>query len=354
MPTRKRSSGVTVLDVAKDAGVSFSAVSKALRNAYGVSDKMRAKVQASAEKLGYRPHAAARGMRGKTYTLGVLLSDLHNPFFSEVVAGITEVCKPANYQPMLGVGAADGTTENAMIDSMIDRQMDGLVLVAPSLSPEDLEIVADEVPTVLIGVHLPKAKHFDTVNNDDELGGRLVVRHLHEQGFAHIAYLTLDPLPAEGATFDFRERGYRVEMKRLGLQRNIQIVSASMESSDIRSTALSLLSGKRRPEAVFCWTDYVAFEVIGVAQELGLSIPDEIAIVGYDNAPYSELPQHSLTSIDQSGHLLGQQAARLLLRRIGKATAPEHFVVTPTLVTRGSTVRLAATRKRRLTTAKAS
>lgn len=338
--TRKRASRVTVVDVAQDAGVSFSAVSKALRNAYGVSEAMRLKVQASANRLGYRPHAAARGMRGKTFTLGVLLSDLHNPFFSEVEAGIADVCGPARYQPMLGVGRAEVAVENAMIDSMIDRQMDGLVLVAPSLSPDDLEIVAEEIPTVLIGVHLPKAETFDTVNNDDELGARLVVQHLHDQGYDDIAYQTLAPLPgAEGVTFDFRERGYREEMKRLGLERHIRVVSASMQSSDIRSTALSLLGGKRRPKAVFCWTDYVAFEVIGVATELGLRVPEDLAIVGYDNAPYSELPQHSLTSIDQSGRLLGQQAARLLLERISGRHQATHFVVTPKLVVRGSTVR---------------
>lgn len=339
MAIRKRSSGATLHDVARDAGVSFSAVSKALRNTYGVSEAMRLRVQASAERLGYRPHAAARGMRGKTYTLGVLVSDLHNSFFSEIFAGVTEVAGRAQYQAMLGVGGVEPAIENAVIDAMIDRQMDGLLLVAPSMPPEDLLIVADEIPTVLIGVHMPTSTTFDTVNNDDELGARLVVRHLHEQGFSNIAFLTLEMRPeAQGTTLEFREAGYRGEMQRLGLGDHIQVVGASMESEDIRSTALRLLTGKRRPEAIFCWTDYVAFEVIGVAHELGLRIPDNLAVISYDNTPYCALPQHALTSVDQSGRLLGQKATQLLLDRIAGRTMPEHFVVTPTLVARDSTV----------------
>lgn len=339
MTTRKRSSGATLHDVARDAGVSFSAVSKALRNTYGVSEAMRQRVQASAERLGYRPHAAARGMRGKTYTLGVLVSDLHNSFFSEIFAGVSEVAGRAKYQAMLGVGHAEPVPENAVIDAMLDRQMDGLLLVAPSMSPADLLIIADEVPTVLIGVHLPASTTFDTVNNDDELGARLVVRHLAEQGFSNIAFLTLTALPeAQGTTLQFREVGYRDEMQRLGLGDHVQVVSASMESEDIRSTALRLLSGKRRPEAIFCWTDYVAFEVIGVARELGHSIPDDLAVASYDNTPYCALPQHSLTSVDQSGRLLGRKATQLLLDRIGGRTEAEHFVVTPTLMARDSSV----------------
>ncbi|WDR06070.1 LacI family DNA-binding transcriptional regulator [Devosia rhodophyticola] len=336
---RKRSSGATLRDVASDAGVSFSAVSKALRNAYGVSDSMRLRVQASAERLGYRPHAAARGLRGKTFTLGVLVSDLHNSFFSEIFGGVSDTASMAGYQAMLGVGQVQPVVENAVIDAMIDRQMDGLLLVAPSMSPADLEIVAEEVPTVVIGVHLPHATSFDTVNNDDETGARLVVRHLQEQSISDIAFFTLAGLPeARGTTLEFRERGYRDEMQLLGLQQHIQVVGASMDSGEIRSAALRLLSGKRRPRAVFCWTDYAAFEVIGVAKELGLSLPEDLVVVGYDNTPYCALPQHSLTSIDQFGQLLGQQATRLLLERVAGRTSPEHFVVKPTLVTRDSTV----------------
>src|SRR6478752_8205216 len=103
MAPRTKTGRVTIKTVAADAGVSVAAVSKVLRDAYGVSDSLRARVQASMEKLGYRPHAAARGMRGQTYTLGVILPDIHNPFFSDIVAGINTALERTQYQTMFGI-----------------------------------------------------------------------------------------------------------------------------------------------------------------------------------------------------------------------------------------------------------
>ena len=123
-------------------------------------------------------------MRGQTYTLGVLLPDLRNPFFADIVAGIDEALVRTQYQPLLGVGQAAATTEHAMVDAMIDRQMDGLILIAPRFPTEELVRIADHIPTAIIGVHLPEAPGFDTVNNDDELGGALAVRHLHDAATA--------------------------------------------------------------------------------------------------------------------------------------------------------------------------
>lgn len=335
--SRRPRSGVTVHDVAKDAGVSFSAVSKALRAVPGVSAEMRARVKASAERLGYRPHAAARGMRGQTYTLGVLISDLHNPFFAEIYAGFEDVLKNTSYHSFLGIGRADPADENAIIDAMIDRQMDGMILVAPVMAPSDVRVAAKEIPTVVLGVHLADSDAFDTVNNDDELGAKLVTRHLYETGRRRIAYLTLGDLPyPEGVTVTYREAGYRTTMRELGLEQFIHVESASMETESIREVATRMLSGPNRPDAIFCWTDYVAFQLIGLAAELGLSVPGDLAVVGHDNTPYCSLPQNSLTSVDQSGRLLGQQAAKLLLSRLGGRTASQHYVVTPTLVPRRS------------------
>ncbi len=337
LTTRRPRTHVTVHDVAKDAGVSFSAVSKALRAVPGVSADMRARVKASAEKLGYRPHAAARGMRGQTYTLGVLISDLHNPFFAQIYSGFEDVLAGTPYHSFLGIGRAEPKNENAIVDAMVDRQMDGMILVAPGMAPADIDVLAEEIPTVVLGVHLPDARAFDTVNNDDELGGSLVVRHLHEGGRRRIAYLTLGDMPyPDGVTVTFRERGYRQAMQELGLAASIRVESASMVSEDIRAVAAKILDSPDRPDAIFCWTDYVAFQVIGVATELGLSVPGDVAVVGYDNTPYCALPQNSLTSVDQSGRLLGQQAAKLLLGRLGGRTASQHYIVTPSLVGRRS------------------
>jgi DNA-binding LacI/PurR family transcriptional regulator len=342
---RRTNGRVTIRDVAEDAGVSVSAVSKVLRDAYGVSDALRARVEASMRSLGYRPHAAARGMRGQTYTLGVLLPDLRNPFFADIMAGVNDALERTQYQPLLGVGQAATTLEHALVDAMVDRQMDGLILVAPRMGQGELDEIAANIPTALIGLHLPQAKGFDTVNNDDERGAGLVVRHLHDSGYRSIAYFSLDlPTPAESSTTTHREAGYRAAMRELGLSRQINVIVAPQTAREIQVAARHLLESRKRPEAIFCWTDFVALEVLSVARELGLAVPDDVAVVGYDNTSYCDLTQNSLTSVDQSGQLLGLQAARLLVERIKGRTEPEHFTVTPRLVARGSSAPRALSR----------
>ena len=142
MAPRKKSDRVTIRTVAEDAGVSVAAVSKVLRDAYGVSEALRGKVQASMQKLGYRPHAAARGMRGQTYTLGFLIPDMHNPFFADITAGLNAALERTQYQVLLGVSDSARTKERALIDNMIDRRMDGLMIIGPRLLPEEVARIA--------------------------------------------------------------------------------------------------------------------------------------------------------------------------------------------------------------------
>jgi len=186
----KKSDRVTIRTVAEDAGVSVAAVSKVLRDAYGVSDALRDKVQASMQKLGYRPHAAARGMRGQTYTLGFLIPDLHNPFFADIMAGVNTALERTQYQTLLGVSDSARTMERALVDNMIDRRMDGLIIIGPRMPREEVARITEQVPVVLIGYHSDEQRHFDTVNNDDQLGATLVVQHLVASGYKHIAYIS--------------------------------------------------------------------------------------------------------------------------------------------------------------------
>ena len=123
----------TIREVAQDAQVSVATVSKVLRNAYGVSDAVRARVEESMRRLSYRPLAAARAMRGRSYTLGVIFSDIRNPFFADVLEGIQAQLGGTPYQVLLGLSQSDAVVEASVIESMIDRQIDGLIFVAPHL-----------------------------------------------------------------------------------------------------------------------------------------------------------------------------------------------------------------------------
>jgi LacI family transcriptional regulator len=328
---------VTIRDVAEDAGVSVAAVSKVLRDAYGVSDALRAKVRASIERLGYRPHAAARGMRGQTYTLGFLVPDLHNPFFADILAGVNTALERTQYQLLMGVCESDPTIEMALIEAMMDRRMDGLILIGSRIGEKQLIGVADRIPTSVIAIHPNAETNYDTVNNDDQLGARLVVQHLVAAGYKHIAYLSQQISVNEGSMVTMqREVGYRAAMKEAGLGRNVQVVYAGQKSREAQTVARNMLEQRVRPDAIFCWTDFIALEILSVARDMGLSVPGDLAVVGYDNTSYCDLAQNALTSIDQSGQVLGLQAARLLIERIGGRQKAELYMVTPRLVARAS------------------
>lgn len=147
---------VTITDVGRSAGVSTSAVSKVLNNAYGVSPAMRERVQRAMAELGYRPHAAARGMRGRTYTLGVLLASIRNAFYADLLDGVNTALRGTEYALFLGSsGSSEMEEQTRLIHAMVDRQMDGLILIAPAVARTEVVRIAAEVPTVVIGHHDP-------------------------------------------------------------------------------------------------------------------------------------------------------------------------------------------------------
>lgn len=332
--TERKSARVTIREVAEDAGVSVAAVSKVLRDAYGVSEALRSKVRQSMDKLGYRPLAAARGMRGQTYTLGLVVPDLRNPFFADIMVGVRNALERTQYHTMIGLSDSSVHTEMAIVESMIDRQMDGVILIGSTEDRRNLDKIAALKPLVTIGHHDPEANAFDTVNNNDQQGAMLAVRHLVANGYRNIAMVSL--ISGTSTIISQREVGYRRAMLEASLGKNINVIQTSQTLRDVQLATRRLLTGPNPPDAIFCWTDFIALEVLSIITEMRLAIPGDIGVVGYDNTMYCDLAQNSLSSIDQSGELLGLQAARLLVERIkGRATA-EHFVVNPRLVARRS------------------
>ena len=324
---------VTIRQVAENAGVSVSAVSKVLRDAYGVSASLRARVEASIKELNYRPLPAARGMRGRTYTLGLVLPDIRNPFFAEVLDGVVSALVETQYQVIVGI-REPAASEEAVVESLIDRQVDGIILVGTVRTATVVEALASRLPLVALGFHARAGQSFDTLNTDDQLGASLAVGHLVANGFPATTRISLD-LPGSTIVAQ-RELGYRTQMLACGLAEHISIVRIGGAKAQIVSGATRLLDAPARPSGLFCWSDFVAVEVLSVASEMRLSVPNDVAIVGYDNSPVCALAQNSLTSVDQPGALLGQTAARLLLERIGGRVWAQHVVLQPRLVTRAS------------------
>ncbi|MEV0288781.1 LacI family DNA-binding transcriptional regulator [Kribbella sp. NPDC050820] len=331
---------VTIVDVAQHAKVSTTAVSKVLRNAYGTSPTMRAKVRKAIEELGYRPYAAARGMRGQTYTIGVMLPDIRNPFFPEILDGITDSFQDTDYQVLLGPGCNGVAAEARVTEAMVDRGMDGLVLIAPVSPRSHLERIAGLVPTVVIGRHGPSAA-YDTVTDDDLAGAALVIDHLTGLGhrrIAHIEHHETDPIRLIEMPNAVRADGYRQAMHAHNLADQINIVSTTYTQEGGYLGAQQLLARPQRPTAIFAGSDFTAMGVLDALAEAGLSVPGDISLAGYDNTTFAALGQVSLTSVDQAGHHIGANAARLLQDRITDRHRPTTQIkLSPTLIPRRTT-----------------
>jgi LacI family transcriptional regulator len=335
-----RARRVTIVDVAQHANVSTTAVSKVLRNAYGASPDMQAKVRRAIAELGYRPHAAARGLRGRTYTIGVMLPSIRNPFFADILDGATELLEDAGYQVLLGPGGNGEAAERRVTETMVDHSMDGLILVAPVSSRQHLEHVAEHVPTVIVGRHGRSAR-YDSVADDDLTGAALVVNHLADLGhrrIAHIEHLEHDPDRLAEMPNAVRAEGYRRTMRARRLDEYIDIASTSYTQEGGHLGARQLLERIHPPTAIFAGADIVAMGALQAIADAGLRVPDDIAVAGYDNTMFAGFAPVGLTSVDQGGHRMGRNAARLILERAGDPGRPAtHMKLTPTLAPRRTT-----------------
>jgi LacI family transcriptional regulator len=339
MATLNRRRRTTIIDVANHAQVSTTAVSKVIRNAYGVSPAMRDRVKATIEELGYRPHAAARGLRGRTFTIGVLLPDIRSPFFAEIIDGLTEQLAGTDYQAIMIQGGTTHQAERRAIDALVDRQVDGILLVAPIAAKTRLEEVARDMPTVVLGRH-ERSAVYDTLCDDDDAGAELAVQHLIALGhrrIAHIAHQDNARARPSDLLHVIRAETYKRVMRDHGLADEIAIVTTSYSAEGGLQGARELLNRTPRPTAIFAGADQAAFGALAAVHEAGLSVPADVSVIGYDNIRLAALPNIALTSIDQDGIVMGRTVGRLLLERIEGRTSTMRTSITPSLVLRRTT-----------------
>lgn len=328
---------VTIVDVARHAGVSTAAASKVLRNAYGVSESMRERVRRSMEELGYRPHRPARGMRGRTYTVGMVVSDIENPFFNLLSDGAISVVAQSGCELLIAPGGYAGAAQLEAMDALIDHQMDGLILVAPVISTEEIERIARTIPVVAVGLH-EHSDLLDTVAGDDRMGAQLIVDHLVQLGHQRIAFVANRRTPPD----PFRPESVRLEgflraMEGHGLESSAMVIDGTWSMDGGRDAARAIESLDVRPTAVHAGADVVAFGMLSAWWDDGLRVPRDFSLAGYDNSRTSSIGPISLTTVDQSGHRMGARAGELLLERIAGRTEAVHELLEPRLVARATT-----------------
>jgi len=321
----------TIEDVAARAGVSRAAVSKVLRDAYGVSDAMRQRVTAAMTELNYRPSIAARAMRGRTYTIGIELPDLSNQFFTRIVRGATAALDGTPYQLILAPAEPGSGYGYRALEALVDRQVDGLVAVSPRVDEDALERIAASVPLVMFG-RLDRTERYDVVAGDDIAGGRLAMEHLFALGHTRIAHLTLrDEDPDAPFPHSGRLREYLAAMTEAGLEPEIWPLSDAEDPS--YDAARRAIEGGTRATALFAAHDELAFGAMRAIAEADA----DISVIGYDDVALSSHPAFSLTSVDQPGERMGARAVELLLERVAGRTEAVHEVFPVELKVRAST-----------------
>ncbi|MGH8776444.1 MAG: LacI family DNA-binding transcriptional regulator [Jiangellaceae bacterium] len=336
----------SIRDVAAMAGVAVGTVSNVLNRPDVVAPDTRQRVQEAIQTLGFLRNESARQLRaGRSRTVGVIVLDIGNPFFTDVARGVEDVLRKAGLVPILCSSDNSPEEEAAYLDILEEQRVQG-VLITPAHGGDDARLSrlrGGGTPVILVDRRTTLAD-MCAVTVDDVLGGDLAATHLFEQGHDRIAYLS-GPLSLQQC--QDRLAGARRAARRA--RRNPDDVVAtqatSMTFAHGRDVAVQLLDSPNRPTAVFCANDLLALGVLQSATRLGIAVPGELAIVGYDDIEFAAATAVPLTSVRQPRHLLGQTAARLLIEEADPASAHQHRQVlyNPELVVRESTARASQT-----------
>ncbi|MFE7233032.1 LacI family DNA-binding transcriptional regulator [Streptomyces sp. NPDC002405] len=330
----------TIRDVAARAGVSKSLVSLVLRGSAGVRPEKRQAVLAAVEELGYRPNAAARSLsERRTRTVGVLLNDMRNPWFVELLDGLNSRLYESGLHMLLADGHLNRRLGEDLTRTFTELRVDGLVAVGTLRDPGALRVAAGRVPTVVAGAREPELPGVDVVAGDDEQGARLATEHLIALGHRHIAHIA-----GRGAVGDLRRRGFEATMRAHGLAGTAVVEQGDLTEEGGYRATVRLLSRTRRPTAVFAVNDMACVGALSAAEESGLRVPQDLSLAGYDNTYLSRLRHVWLTSVDNASHDVGRRAAQRLLDRIDDPDLPRTVDLTsPVLEVRGTTAPPAGT-----------
>ena len=339
MPRPGRGRPPTIMDVARVAGVSKSTVSNVVRGAAGVTPATRTHVLAAVDRLGYRPNVVARHLaQQRTSVLGIVLGDLANPFYAEMAKLIERQSAAEGFGVMICNTEAASEVDVTGLESLIQHQVAGVVFLSYLAdSARARQLVEGRVPAVFVTCH---AEWGDVVAGDDGHGAWLATDHLLSLGHSRIAYFA-DPI-AEDPSDREREAGFAATMRKAGLPPVVLRWQSAPDRvlRDGRPTTLAaVLSGADRLTAIFAANDLTAIEVLDAADRLGVAIPRQLSVVGFDDLALAGLARINLTSIAQPKGTMARLAVQTLAARIrGTLTGARlRQIVDLALVVRGST-----------------
>ncbi len=323
---------VKIADVAAAAGVSVATVSKVINDRYGVAEQTSARVRAVIEQLGYTSSLVAQSLRSRrSNVIGILASDIE-PFNAELLKGAAHAIRGTDYDLVVFSDCGQrkdqvGWERRAL--GRVSALTDGAILITPSSVD-----VTFEAPLVAVDHNVASAA-LPTVDSDNLSGAVAATEHLIALGHRRIGFLA-GRRDLESARL--REEGYHQALEAAGIPFVPELVRVGGYHPDTaREAACELLACDPRPTAIFAANDVSAIETIDVARSLGLDVPGDLSVVGFDNVPESALCEPPLTTVEQPIQRMGREAVKLLLDLIDDASRePEHLVLPTRLVVRGS------------------
>jgi DNA-binding LacI/PurR family transcriptional regulator len=337
---------VSIKDIAKAAGVSHSTVSRALSDSPLVSDETKARVQLLAQEMGYSPNTLARSLvTRQTYSIGVVVTTIADPFIAEVVQGIEATAQDNGYTVILCNSGAQPEREIAAVEMLRSKRVDAVIVTSSRVGALYLEhLERTGVPIVLINNHNEQSGRYTfTVTVDNRHGGHLATQHLIQLGHHRIAYVTA---PADHSSDLDRRTGYRQALTEAGIELDPTLIVPGNGRADGGERALeALMASGALPSAVFCYNDMTAIGLVHAACREGLDVPGDLAVVGFDDIPFATYFYPPLTTIAQPKVEMGRFAMEMVLSlmTLGEEEEDEDEAEVSNIVVQGKLVVRAST-----------
>lgn len=330
---------VTIYDVAKKANVSIATVSKVINDTGRISEKTKSKVKDAMVELNYRPNMIASALMGKqTKTIGLLIPDLANPFFSELARSIEDQGHELGYNLVICNTDYKMEKEINYLTLLKQKQVDGFILASGFENFDKVkEIISEDTPVVIVARDFPMFS-IDAVAIDDFMGGYLAAEHLVELGHENIGVVARD-------LYSNRERlrgfNYLLEEKGLEVKKNFQYVKHMDHIQAGREMMEVYSKSDQIPTAIFACNDLLAAGVIQYAKEIGLNVPEDLSVIGFDNTSIASIVEPPLTTIAQPIQGMGKEVMNLIVSLIkGKKEEKSRIILLPSLVKRKTTIKL--------------
>ncbi len=326
----------TMADVARESDVSLMTVSRVINGKADVSDETRQRVLEVIDRLDYRPSGIARSLATRrTGTIGLVVPDISNPFFSDIARGVTTAAYREDYNVFLCSSEEDSHRELDLLHSLEEKRIDGLILCSSRLADEVLAAALVSFPSAVLVNRRSRKPEVGTVLADDEAGAQMLVAHLLHSNRRRIGFLAGPPLSHSGSA---RLRGYQWALATAGLACLDALVQPCPPVVDGGlDTALALLVAQPQIDALFCYNDLVAAGALQACARLGRRVPDDVAVAGFDDIPLAALVTPALTTCRVPRYELGVRATEVLLTQInGRSGECCEAVVPVELILRAS------------------